>query len=163
MLYCYYKQLKQSELWPKQHWIRWQKNYFLYNNLYSSSLFYDLLVFRTHTGNKGGLDFRQRSCIKNVTMKIKGSGSRMAASCRLDDTIKFNCATYDTLDAVDMFLSSETEPFLLADFTSIKNILPWIVSWLTTCHFLKWGDSLSVFFFFCFLTKDKILSGVRLD
>lgn len=94
-----------------------KKSNFLYNNLYSSSLFCGLVVFRMHTGNKGDLDFRQRSCITNVTMKKKGSGSRMAASCRLDDTIKFNCATYDTLDAVVMFLSSETETFFFSQIS----------------------------------------------
>lgn len=28
----------------------------------------------------------------------------MLASCSLDDTFKFNCATHDTFDAVKMFL-----------------------------------------------------------
>lgn len=34
------------------------KNKFLYNNLYSSSLFYGLVVFHMHTWNKGDLDFK---------------------------------------------------------------------------------------------------------
>lgn len=134
------------------------KRTFLYNNLYSSSLFYGLVVFHMHTGEKGDLDLRQLSRITNITTKKKGSGSRMAASCGLDDTFKFNCATYDTLDAVKTFLRSETEPFLFSfffpDCTSI------IISYLelfVAYHmpFFKRGDSLSVFFFLLFFDKGK--------
>lgn len=35
----------------------------------------------------------------------------MAVSYIQDDTFKFNRATYDTTDAVKMFLRSETEPY----------------------------------------------------
>lgn len=89
---------------------------FLRNNLYSSSLFYGLVVFSTHTGNKGDLNFRQLSFIINTTTKKKKKSR--------NDTFKFNCATYDTLDAVKMFLQSESDAFFFFRFHILKNILP---------------------------------------
>lgn len=87
---------------------------FLRNNLYSSSLFYGLVVFSTHTGNKGDLNFRQLSFIINTTTKTKQKKKSW------NDTFKFNCATYDTLDAVKMFLQSESDAFFFSDFTSLR-------------------------------------------
>lgn len=81
-----------------------KKKNFLYNSLYSSSLFYGLVVLHMHTGNKRGLNFRQLSCITNIVTK-KGVAPEWLP---LDDTFNFNCATYETLDAVNTFLRFET-------------------------------------------------------
>lgn len=73
---------------------------FLCNDLYSSSLFYCLVVFSAHTGDKGDLDLRQLFLIIKKTKKSQ------------TDIFKFKCATYDTLNAVKIVLQSESERFL---------------------------------------------------
>lgn len=81
-----------------------KKKNFLYNNLYSSSLFYGLVVLHMHTGNKGDLDFRQLSCITNIMTK---KGEWIQNSC-LWMTHLILTVPHDTLDAVNTFLRFET-------------------------------------------------------
>lgn len=50
----------------------------------------------------------------------------MTVSCSLDDTFKFNCATYDTPDAVKLF-SQIWDLFLFFRFHLHENVLPWKV------------------------------------
>lgn len=87
----------------------------------------------------------------------------MTVSCSLDDTFKFNCATYDTPDAVKMF-SQIWDFFLFSDFTSMKMFY---LEKFVAYHmpFFKNGETVcqSSFFLLFFFDKDKILSGVRLD
>lgn len=69
-------------------------------------------------GKMGALDFRQLSCNTNIMTKKE----RVDPEC-LPHVVwmeKLTCATYDTLDAVKMFLGPETKPFILSNFTSIR-------------------------------------------
>lgn len=136
-------QITTSEWWPKEHWIRMN---FLCNDLYSSSLFYCLVVFSAHTGNKGDLDLRQLFLIIKKQKRVR--------------------LTYLNLNVPHMTHSTLSKSFFNLKvnvfFFEISHPLEFILNrlWLTTCHFFKRKKN---WFCFVFLKKNKILSGVRLD
>lgn len=101
-----------SEWWPKEHWIRWTSSAMIcILHLSSMAYFCSLRIL----GIKGVWIWDNYSLLLKNKKEI--------------DMFKFNCATYDALNAVKIVLQSESERFLFWDFTSFRIYLESFVAY----------------------------------